>query len=305
MDMTTVTNRRPIGGRSLDVLVWRGPDGRRPLVCAPRHTELGSPSRPFVGGGVGARPALGLVLPAGIRGSSRARGSLGRRLRGRRGRGSPITWARIASSRAEESGGGPHALACAALLPDRVLGVRGDRGRRARTTRTASTSSAGMADGEPGGVRRRARGPRGARRRSWRRRRGRDSAEPTSPDDLIAAMGGWCSPVDRAALTGEFAGLLIADGHDRAAERASGAGSTTTSRSSAPWGFDLDGITACPWRVWQGGRTGWCRSRTGEWLAEHVAGARAHLYPTSRAPVARRGVVRRRSWTTCWTCAKA
>ncbi len=44
-----------------------------------------------------------------------------------------------------------------------------------------------------------------------------------------------------------------------------------------PWGFDLAGVTV-PVAVWQGRLDRMVPISHGEWLAAHVAGARAHLY---------------------------
>jgi pimeloyl-ACP methyl ester carboxylesterase len=44
------------------------------------------------------------------------------------------------------------------------------------------------------------------------------------------------------------------------------------------WGFSLDGI-ACPVAVWQGSQDKMVPFTHGQWLAAHIPGALARLYP--------------------------
>ena len=128
---------------------------------------------------------------------------------------------------AGESGGGPHALACAALLPDRVI-----------ATATLAGVAPWPADGLDwfGGM-----GPEnleefGASMKGTRRPggvpepRSRVTARDVQPADVAAALGGLVSDVDKAALTGGYAEYM-AGGLRRPCRPASPAGAMTTSRS--------------------------------------------------------------------------
>jgi pimeloyl-ACP methyl ester carboxylesterase len=171
------------------------------------------------------------------------------------------------------SGGGPHALACAALLPDRCA---------------AAASLAGVAPYPADGL-------------DWLAGMGSENVEefslalegeaalsrwletqlPTlqalTGADVAAALGGLASEVDRAALSGEFADFLAA-----ALRRAVSAGIAGWRDDdlafTRPWGFDLAAIER-PVSVWQGGEDRMVPYAHGAWLAEHVPGARPHLLP--------------------------
>jgi pimeloyl-ACP methyl ester carboxylesterase len=170
------------------------------------------------------------------------------------------------------SGGGPHALACAALLPDRC---------------DAAASLAGVAPFDAEGLDFLAgMGPEnveefGAAARS------RDELETfmkveadeladISGEAIAAALGGLVDDVDRRALTGELAETMA-----RMFRRALSTGIAGWFDDDLafvkPWGFDLAEITV-PVSIWQGAHDGMVPFAHGEWLAAHVAGARAHLY---------------------------
>lgn len=166
------------------------------------------------------------------------------------------------------SGGGPHALACAALLPERVM---------------SAATLAGVA-------------PWGAEGLEWLAGMAEENHEEfgaarTGPEALerflaplveervhvtaetvAAGLGGLLTEVDRAALTGGFAEFLAET--NRAAV------------SSGPWGwhdddlafvrdwaFSLDGV-AVPVTVWHGLHDAMVPPAHADWLAEHVPGAR-------------------------------
>jgi len=170
------------------------------------------------------------------------------------------------------SGGGPHALACAALLPGRC--------------RSAATI-AGVA-------------PRDAEGLDWLAGMGPENVEEfgaaaggeapltaflegaaaelreVTAEQVAAALGSLASEVDTAALSGEFAGYLAAS------FRAAVAGGIAGWRDDdlafvRPWGFGLD--IAVPLAIWQGGQDRMVPYDHGRWLADQVDGARARLLP--------------------------
>jgi pimeloyl-ACP methyl ester carboxylesterase len=169
------------------------------------------------------------------------------------------------------SGGGPHALACATLLPDRVI---------------AAATLAGVAPRQADGL-------------DWTAGMGEDNVEEfkaaeagellsflehhaaaikraTGPQ-LHEVLGSLLSAVDVAALTDDFADYL--------------ANATALGLSSGiwgwfdddvafmrDWGFDL-GTIRTPVTIWQGQQDLMVPFAHGQWLASHVSGARAQLLP--------------------------
>ena len=170
------------------------------------------------------------------------------------------------------SGGGPHALACAARLP------------RAR----AALVIAGVA-------------PSGALDLDFLAGMGQDnldefgaalSGEPdlrayldsqrpalmaTTAQGVVESMGGLLPPVDRAVLTEEFGADLAAS--FGAALRTSVDGWLDDDLAFvSDWGFALDEI-ATPVLLWQGEEDLMVPFSHGRWLAEHLPGATARLLP--------------------------
>jgi pimeloyl-ACP methyl ester carboxylesterase len=167
------------------------------------------------------------------------------------------------------SGGGPHALACAAALPGRCL---------------AAASVAGVA-------------PYGAEGLDWSAGMGPENiaefeasvkgpaaltefldAEAASlgsvtGEQVAASLGGLISAADQAALTGEFADYIAAG--LRAAVSTGIAGWRDDDLAFVQdWGFSLDGARAT---IWQGGQDLMVPFAHGQWLAARIRGARAHL----------------------------
>lgn len=175
---------------------------------------------------------------------------------------------------AGQSGGGPHALACAALLPDRVLATATIAGLAPRSADgfdwLAGMGQENIEEFEA----------------SWK---GRDALEPliereagnlreVQPAAVAAALGGLVSDVDKAALTGVFAEFL-AGSFRRAVSTGITGWRDDDIAFAMPWGFDVSTIHT-PVAVWQGGEDRMVPMSHGAWLAAHIPGAESHLIPT-------------------------
>jgi pimeloyl-ACP methyl ester carboxylesterase len=171
------------------------------------------------------------------------------------------------------SGGGPHALACAALLRDRVRACGTVAG-------VAPFDAAGLdfLDGmgrenheEFGAA---LAGP--ARLQAYLEREARTFAEVTG-EQLAAALGDLVAAVDVAALTGEFAAYLASSFHGAVADGIWGWFDDDMA-FTRPWGFGLDDV-GVPVVVWQGGQDRMVPFAHGRWLVAHLPSARARLLP--------------------------
>jgi pimeloyl-ACP methyl ester carboxylesterase len=171
------------------------------------------------------------------------------------------------------SGGGPHALACAALAPDLV-------------TACAPIGSVAPFDAEGldflAGM-----GPENVVEFGLAVE-GEDALRPylereaevfgaVSGEQVAAALGGLVDEVDRAALSGPYADLIAAQ--CREALRTGIWGWLDDDLAFArAWGVPLDAVRV-PVTIWQGAHDRMVPFEHGRWLADHVAGARAELLP--------------------------
>ena len=171
------------------------------------------------------------------------------------------------------SGGGPHALACAARLPDLV--------------RSAATL-AGVAPWDADGL-------------AWLDGMAQENLDEfgaalegaeallgflgpivaarvdVTAETVAAGLGGLLTDVDAAALTGEFADFLART--ERAAVSSGPWGWLDDDLAFArDWGFALEEVTI-PVTGWQGLHDAMVPPAHGEWLAEHVPGARRRILP--------------------------
>ncbi len=170
------------------------------------------------------------------------------------------------------SGGGPHVLACAALLPDLV---------------TAAASLASLA-------------PYGAEGLDYFAGMGQDNVDDTrlfltdeaaarvktdkdreellatSPEDAAKAIESLLTPTDAAALRGELAEYLTSSSQDGLAPGSQGWWDDNC--MVRPWGFDLSGITV-PVLLLHGKQDMFVPFGHGEWLAAHIPGVEGRLLP--------------------------
>jgi pimeloyl-ACP methyl ester carboxylesterase len=171
------------------------------------------------------------------------------------------------------SGGGPHALACAALLPDRCRGA---------------VSMAGVA-------------PYGVPGLDWLAGMGEENvaefgaalagpsqlsefmtaAEPAfahvTPETVISAFGDLISDVDKKALEGPMAAFLAESARHALSTGIAGWRDDDLA-FTADWGFDPAAITV-PVSIWQGDQDRMVPFTHGQWLSAHIPGADSHLVP--------------------------
>ena len=169
------------------------------------------------------------------------------------------------------SGGGPHTLACAALLPDRVV---------------AAASLAGVAPYPADGL-------------DWldgmgqanldefaAALAGRETLEPflraqadtmlaASPEAIADALRSLLSPPDAAVLTGEYADYLAEATRRAIGDRLDGWIDDDFVFVN-PWGFELDEIRV-PVQLLHGAQDRFVPIAHGEWLAARIPGVEAHL----------------------------
>jgi len=169
------------------------------------------------------------------------------------------------------SGGGPHALACAALLPERCA---------------AAATVAGVGPADAPDLDFMAGMGAGNIEEFDIAMQGREALEPflrdeaarltaATPEQLREAAGPHLSDVDAAALTGELAAHLHATITGGLAPGIAGWADDDLAFVK-PWGFDVGAITV-PVAVWQGEQDLMVPAAHGRWLSTHVAGAEANL----------------------------
>jgi pimeloyl-ACP methyl ester carboxylesterase len=190
----------------------------------------------------------------------------------------PWPWPRITDDLTDSittlgwSGGGPRALACAALLP-----------RRCRAA--ATLAGAGPADAPdldftagmgPENIAEFAAAAQGPDAYGAFLAEGLTELVAATGADIAASLGELITPVDAAALTGEFADWLAASFRHAAAQGVIGWREDGLALMG-PWGFEVAEIRV-PVSVWQGRQDAMVPYSHGAWLAAHVPGARAHLF---------------------------
>jgi pimeloyl-ACP methyl ester carboxylesterase len=165
------------------------------------------------------------------------------------------------------SGGGPHALACAAALPERCVAAVTLAGV-GPTDAPDLDWLAGMGEGNIAEV---------AAAREGRERLTeycRDDAAgilSARPEELADAMRPHLSDVDARALTGELAAHMLVAVTEALRPGVEGWVDDDFA-FLAPWGFDPGSIRV-PVLVWQGRHDLMVPASHGAWLCAHVAGA--------------------------------
>ena len=171
------------------------------------------------------------------------------------------------------SGGGPHALACAAALPDRVAAVASVAGVAPFRARGLNYFD-GM--GEDNLI------------EFGLAMAGREQLEPfcvanaaqmraAAPEEILAVMGSLVSAPDQAVLTGAFAETMAAE---MPIAFASGAQGWIDDDFAflAPFGFEPAAVR-CPSLIVHGRQDRFVPVEHGEWLARAVPGAEAWISP--------------------------
>ena len=171
------------------------------------------------------------------------------------------------------SGGGPHSLACAALLPQRCLAAASVAGVGPYGAQGLDFL-AGMG---PENVEEFSLAVRGADALTPFLRKAAASMSDLTAEQIAAALGGLISGADAAALTGEFAGDLAA-GLKAAVREGIDGWLEDDLAFTADWGFSLDDLGGRA-AIWQGDQDNMVPFAHGKWLAAHAAGARVHLEP--------------------------
>jgi pimeloyl-ACP methyl ester carboxylesterase len=169
------------------------------------------------------------------------------------------------------SGGGPHALAAAALLPDRVIAA-------ASLASVAPYGAEGLDflegmgeenvrefnvifEGED------------AHRASMEKQR--NELLSAKPDQLVEMWQTLLGPSDREVATGDLASFLL--DHIRAGIGPGGDGWIDDDLALVtPWGFDLASIRV-PVQLWHGEQDQFVPYGHGVWLAAHIPGVDARL----------------------------
>lgn len=270
MVVPTMQLRRP-DGRSLDLFL-AGPEDGTPFVIHSGSPGSGLPFASFV-------ETLG---ERGLRyvGSSRPGYGSSTRQPGRRVVDVVDDTAAVLDEIGAErcyvlgwSGGGPHALACAARLPGRVAaaatiggvapylaeGLDWAAGMGAENIEEFNAALAGPDALIPFAER---------VTPEWR---------VVTPEHVAAAFGDLIDDVDRGALTGDFSAWTADLFHE--ALRAGYWGWFDDDMAFiTPWGFELDEI-GVPTFIWHGAHDRMVPYAHGAWIAAHIPGAQARLFP--------------------------
>ena len=169
------------------------------------------------------------------------------------------------------SGGGPHALACAALLPDLVTAAAA-LGSYAPFRADRLDWFAGLGPAVSDAYRQVFTDPDAARAAMDERRQ---ETLATSASDLAELFAGFLTPADAAVLTAELAEFITATNHEALAPGSQGWWDDIYALIH-PWGFDLANISV-PVLLLHGRQDKFIPFGHGQWLATHIPGVEARL----------------------------
>jgi pimeloyl-ACP methyl ester carboxylesterase len=177
------------------------------------------------------------------------------------------------------SGGGPHALACAAMLPGRCLAAACMAGVAARDAAgldwlggmgPENIEEFGAAAGSPEAL-------------AEFLTAAASALREVTAGQIAEELGGLVSATDKAALSGEYAEYVASS--FRAAVSTGIAGWRDDDLAFVrDWGFSVTGFSVAadppvPVAIWQGAQDRMVPYAHGQWLAAQIPGARAHLLP--------------------------
>jgi pimeloyl-ACP methyl ester carboxylesterase len=170
------------------------------------------------------------------------------------------------------SGGGPHVLACAALLPD-LVSAAASLASLAPLDAEGLDWFAGMGALNADDTRLFLRDRQAARAKLDA---DREQILGASPAELVSGLQTLLSPTDAAALNDGLAEFLVYCDHEGLAPGNEGWWDDGVAHSS-PWGFELSAISV-PVLLMHGRQDQFVPFGHGQWLAEHIPGVEAQLF---------------------------
>lgn len=169
------------------------------------------------------------------------------------------------------SGGGPHALACAALLPDLAVGVA-SLASSAPYGAPGLDYFGGMGEENVGDIKLMLEDESAARAKSHT---DRERMLALTASEMANAFPTLLSAVDAAALTPELATYLTKSMQDGLAPGDQGWWDDGCAHIK-PWGFEFETITV-PVQLWHGRHDRFVPFQHGAWLVSKIPGVEAHL----------------------------
>ena len=171
------------------------------------------------------------------------------------------------------SGGGPHALATAALLPDRCVGALSLAGVGPYGEPDLDfLAGMGQDNIDEFGAALAGAGPLEAYLAA-----AAEGLADVTPDDIVEQLRSLLPPVDQAAVTGELGEEMAASLRWSLSTGIWGWFDDDIA-FTVPWGFDLASIRV-PVAIWQGGQDLMVPQAHGPWLAARIPTAVPHLAP--------------------------